>query len=62
MTGHFLADGSLLADTYERRCYGNELEFWVAYGTEEHFRPQGWMVRALRDSTVDTLRTITGEE
>ncbi len=62
LTGHFLPDGSLLADTYEHRSYGNEIEMWAAGGTEEIFRPQGWMVRMLRDSTVDTLRAVHGEE
>ena len=62
LAGHFLPDGSLLADTYPRRSYGNELEWWAAYGSEAHFRPTGWLVRVKRDSTVDTLRTIHGEE
>jgi hypothetical protein len=62
LTGHFLPDGSLLADTYGRSSYGNELETWAVSGSEDYFRPNGWMVRAFRDSTVDTLRAITGEE
>ncbi len=62
LTGHFLPDGTLLADTYERRSYGNEIESWAVNGPEDFFRPHGWMVRALRDSTVDTLRSVVGEE
>ena len=62
LTGHFLPDGSLLADTYGRRSYGNEIENWAVNGPEDYFRPDGWMVRALRDSTIDTLRSVVGEE
>ncbi len=62
LTGHFLPDGSLLADTYGRSSYGNEIETWAVSGPDDYFRPTGWMVRAFRDSTVDTLRSIVGEE
>jgi len=62
LTGHFLRDGSLLADTYGRSSYGNEIETWAVSGREDYFRPDGWIVRALRDSTVDTLRSVVGEE
>jgi hypothetical protein len=62
LTGRFLPDGSLIADTYGRRSYGNEIETWAVSGPEDYFRPNGWMVRALRDSTVDTLRSVEGEE
>lgn len=63
LAGHFLPDGSLLADTYEGRSYGNRIEWWAAYGTEAFFRPEGWLVRVSRDGeVVDTLRRLRGEE
>jgi hypothetical protein len=63
LTGRVLADGSLLVDTYARSSYGNEIEWWAAYGQEETFRPTGLLVRVSRDGTEkDTLGPIAGEE
>ena len=63
LLGRVLWDGSLLMDTYEQRSYGNEIEWWAAYGTEAYFRALGTMIRVHRGGEVtDTLREIMGEE
>ena len=63
LAGHLLSDGSLLVDTYQRGSYGNEIEWWAAYGEEDLFRPAGVLVRVSPDGeTTDTLLPVMGEE
>ncbi len=61
--GHFLWDGSLLVDVYERGSHGNEIEWWAATGDEPAFRAAGHMALVSRDgSTIDTVGEFLGPE
>ena len=63
LVSRILADGAVLKDVYERRSYGNEIEWWAAYGEEGLFRPQGAIIRHARGAEAgDTIREIWGEE
>lgn len=63
LIGHYLWDGSLLMDVYERGSHGNEIEWWAATGEEPTFRAAGYIARVSRDGSVaDTLGAWLGPE